>query len=126
MNCSCGEPYPEEGKYCRKCGSPLVNSEASTELMEQTSMHAKDILIVIKSVLREKFGETKGNSFVVTYADFDREHNLPSGSTAQYIEKAVGELANEMNIKIDIGSTRAELSVQTTTTHRPVYGERRY
>jgi hypothetical protein len=122
MICSrCGSAF-EEGQFCRKCGSRLVDPEARTvaitERTGQAAMDKSDILIEIKRELRTHDGVTP---FVIIYADVDREYELPPGSTEQYIELAAQQSDVEI---IDKGSTRGELRRPVRTTRRRVFGER--
>lgn len=113
MICSeCG--YTEEGQqnFCRKCGS-LVDAETPTvpltEPMHQPPMNTADILIMLKAELRKKSIEHRAGPFDITFADVDREHNLPVGSTERHIEQA----AQASDMVIEKGAARAELR------HRP-------
>src|SRR6266498_1178965 len=106
MKCSnCGSDS-EQGQYCRQCGSRLVDTEAHTvpitEPTNQAPMDKNDILIAIRQHLRQQGSRT----FVITYAEVDRECHLPPGSTEQHIGQAVQETNIEI---ISKGSTRAEL-----------------
>jgi len=113
MICSkCGSDEEGEPNFCRKCGS-LLDTELSTvpltEPMNQPQMDTTDILIVLKDDLRTKQIEHRAAPFAITYADIDREHNLPAGST----ELHIGQAAQECDMNIEKGATRAELR------HRP-------
>lgn len=62
MICSkCGSPI-EEGQFCRKCGSRLVDPDACTLAITkpagQAAMDESDILIEIKRELRTHDGVT--------------------------------------------------------------------
>ena len=101
MICSnCGSAS-EQGQYCRKCGSLLIDNEART-IPIASPMDKGDILIEIKGELRQQ----KTTPFVITYVDVDQAHNLPPGSTEKYIEQAAEESNMEIITK---GSTRAEI-----------------
>jgi hypothetical protein len=102
----------DKQNFCRKCGSLLdtaVSTVPLTERMDQPPMDTRDIVIVLKAELRKKQIAHQAGPFDINFADVDREHNLPAGSTKLHIEQAADE--SEMNI--DLGATRAELR------HRP-------
>ncbi len=60
---------------------------------------------MLKDELRKKSREHRAGAFVITYADVDREHKLPAGSTDLHIKQA----AEESDMDISKGATRAEL-----------------
>ena len=113
MICSkCGSDEEGQINFCRKCGSLLdtaVSTVPLTERMDQPPMDTTDILIVLKDELRKKSIEHRAGPFAITFADVDREHNLPAGSTSQNIEHA----AQECDMDVTKGATKAELR------HRP-------
>jgi RNA polymerase subunit RPABC4/transcription elongation factor Spt4 len=111
----CPKCGSEEGQqhFCRKCGT-LIDTEISTvpitERMHQPPMDSTDILIVLKDELRKRLTEHRGGPFVITFADVDREQNLPAGSTERHIEQA----AQESDMDIKKGTTKAELCQRRT------------
>jgi hypothetical protein len=109
MICSkCGHTEEGEQNFCRKCGSLLdtdISTVPLTECMDQPPMDTTDILIVLKDELRKTSREHRAGAFVITFADVDREHKLPAGSTELHIEQA----AQESDMDIKKGATRAEL-----------------
>jgi hypothetical protein len=115
MRCTkCGSTEEGQAKFCRKCGNALEGSEAPTvpitDRMEQAPMDKTDILIEIKAELREtKLRERGRIQFKIIYADVDRKHQLPPGSTEQHLEQAAQE--SDMVI-VSKGSTRAELCIR--------------
>ena len=129
MTCpKCSETTYTEGNFCRKCGAAMVDTAATTlpitEPAGQVSMDERDIIIEIKSKLNreiKKLNQEKGISFVIIYDDVDRECKLPHGSTIQYIKQA----AQECDLEIDEGPTRAELRLTAKTTKRRIFGQSR-
>lgn len=112
MICSkCGHTEEGEQNFCRKCGSLLdtdISTVPLTERMNQPQMDTTDILIVLKDELRKKQIEHRAAPFAITFAEVDREHNLPAGSTELHIEQA----AQECDMNIVKGATKAELRLR--------------